>query len=112
MHVDASSISLGIVLEDPGEGEIDHLIAFASRKLISTEKNYTTMEREGLAMVYCMQKYRHYLLGSHFKLYIDNDALKYVVNKPVLGGRIYNYLFLFQEYDFEVIVKPGKENIG
>ena len=42
VHVDASSISLGIILAQPREGDIDHLIAFASRKLSSVERNYTT----------------------------------------------------------------------
>lgn len=37
--------------------------------------------------------------------------LKYLLNKPVLGGRIYRWLILFQEYDFEVIVKLGKEKV-
>ena len=53
VHVDASSIALGIILAQPGGG-IDHPIAFASRKLSSTERNYTTIEREGLAMVYAL----------------------------------------------------------
>jgi hypothetical protein len=63
-------------------------------------------------MVYVLQKFRHYLLGSHFKMYTDHSALRYLVNKPVLGGRICRWLLLFQEYDFEVIVKPGKLNAG
>jgi hypothetical protein len=50
------------------------------------EKNYNTTEREGLDMVYALQKFRHYLLGKHFKMFIDHSALKYIVNKPVLGG--------------------------
>jgi hypothetical protein len=45
-------------------------------------------------------------------MYTDHSALKYLVNKPVLGGRICRWLLLFQEYDFEVIVKPGKLNAG
>jgi hypothetical protein len=40
--VDASSIELGVVLAQPGEGELDHPIAFARRKLSSTKQNYTT----------------------------------------------------------------------
>ena len=87
VHVDASSIALGVILAQPGEGGIDHPIVFASRKLSSTERNYTTTEREGLAMVYALQKFRHYLLGSHFKMFTDHSTLKYLVNKPVLGGR-------------------------
>ena len=54
VHVDASSIILGIILARPGEGGIEHPIAFASMKLSSTERNYTTIEREGLAMVYAL----------------------------------------------------------
>ena len=57
MHVDASSIALGIVLAQSGEGNIDHPISFASRKLSTAEKNYTTTEREGLTMVYALQKF-------------------------------------------------------
>ena len=88
VHVDASSIALGVVLAQSGEGNIDHPIAFASRKLSTAEKNYTTTKREGLAMVYALQKFRHYLLGSHFKMFTDHSSLKYLVNNPMLGGII------------------------
>ena len=54
IHVDTSAIALDIVLTQPREGVIDHPISFASRKLSTTEKNYTTIEREGLAMVYAI----------------------------------------------------------
>lgn len=112
VHVDASCIALGVVLTQEGAEGIDHLIAFASRWLSKAEKNYSTTEHEGLAMVYMLHKYCHYLLGGHFKMYIDHSALKYLVNKPVLGGHICRWLLLFQEYDFEVIVKPGHLNAG
>ena len=42
----------------------------------------------------------------------DHSALMYLVNKPVLGGIICRWLILFQEYDFEIIVKPGRLNLG
>jgi hypothetical protein len=45
-------------------------------------------------------------------MFIDHSALKYLVNKPMLGGIICRWLFLFQEFDFEVIVKPKKLNKG
>jgi hypothetical protein len=57
VHVDASSIALGVVVAQPGEGDIDHSLSFTSRKLFTTEINYTTTEREGLAMVYALQKF-------------------------------------------------------
>ena len=51
VHVDASSIALGVVLAQPGEGDIDHPLDFASRNLSTVEINYITTEREGLSMV-------------------------------------------------------------
>ena len=88
VHVDASSVALGVVLVQPGEGDLDHLIAYASRKLSFSERNYTTTEREGLEMVYALQKFMHYLLGGHFKMFIDHSTLQYLVNNPALGGKI------------------------
>jgi hypothetical protein len=61
-------------------------------------------------MVYALKKFIHYLLGKHFKMFTYHSTLKYLVNKPVLGGRICRWLLLFQELDFEVIVKLGKLN--
>jgi len=45
-------------------------------------------------------------------MYTDHSTSKYLVNKPVLGGHICRWILLFQEYDFEVIVKPGHLNVG
>jgi hypothetical protein len=54
VHVDASSIALGAVLAQLGIEDINHLLAFASRNLSTAEINYTTIKREGLAMVYVL----------------------------------------------------------
>jgi hypothetical protein len=112
VHVDACSIALGEVLSQLGTGDIDHPLEFASRNLSTTNINYTTTERQGLAMVYALQKFRHYLLGGHFKMFTGQSLLKYLVNKLVLGGRICRWLLLFQEYDFDIVVKPGRMNKG
>ena len=63
------------------------ILVFTSRKLSKVEKNYFTTKREGLAMVYALQKFRHYLFGRQFKMYMDNSVLKYLVKNPVLGGK-------------------------
>jgi hypothetical protein len=88
VHVDALAITLGAILAQRGEGDLDHPIAFTRRKLSDSEHNYNMTEREGLAMVYALQKFRHYLLGKHFKMFTDHSALKYLINKLVLGRRI------------------------
>jgi len=93
--MDASSIALGVILSQPGDRDIYHPIYFASRNLSTTKKNYTKIEREGLDMVYVLHKFRYYLLGSHFKMYTNHSMLRYMANKPVVGGRIYRWLLLF-----------------
>jgi hypothetical protein len=112
VHVDASSIALGVVLSQPGEGDIYHMLSFSSRKLSTTEINYTTTKQEGLSMVYVLQNFFHYLLGGHFKMFTYHSALKYLVNTLVLGGIICIWLLLFQEYDFEIVVNTGRMNKG
>lgn len=86
VHIDTSCIALGAVLTQPGVEGIDHPIAFASRRLSKAKNNYSTSECKGLAMVYALQKFCHYLLGGHFKMYTNHSSLKYLVNKLVLGG--------------------------
>ena len=111
-NVDMSPIALSIILTQLGDGVLDHPIYFASRKLSTVENNYTRIEREGLAMVYVLQTFWHYLLGGHFQMYTDHSTLKYLVNKPVLGGNIYRWILLFQEFHFELIVKLSRMNVG
>jgi hypothetical protein len=54
VHVDALSIALGVVLAQPKEGDIEHMISFAGNKLSSIEHNYTMTKQKGLTMVYSL----------------------------------------------------------
>jgi hypothetical protein len=112
VHVDTPGISLGSILAQPRYGAMDNSILFARSKFSQAENNYTTTKSEGLAMIYTLQKFRHYLLGSHFKFLTNHFALKYLVNKPIMEGNICRWLLLFQEFSFEVIINPGRCNVG
>jgi hypothetical protein len=110
VYVDASNIALGCVLSQKDDKNFDHPIYFASRQLIAAEKNYTTTEREALGMIFAVQKFRHYLLGYPFVFYVDHDALKYLINKPDLSGRLARWVLLLQEFTFTIVVRPGKSH--
>jgi len=84
VHIDASVVSLGVILAQHGEGTLAHPVYFTSHKLSQVELKYTATKREWLAMVYALQKFRHYLLGIHFNFFTDHYNLKYLVNKPML----------------------------
>ena len=108
VYTDASNIAVGAMLAQNPTGKIDQPIAYASRLLSKAEKNYTTTEKEALAMVYAVNKFHHYLLGNRFIFYVDHLALQYLVNKPQVSSRLARWLLLFLEFDFKVIYKPGK----
>ena len=108
VHTDASDIAVGAMMAQNPIGKTDQPIAYASRLLSKAEKNYTTTEKEALAMVYAVNKFRHYLLGNRFIFYVDHLALQYLVNKPQVSGRLARWLLLFLEFDFKVIYKPSK----
>ena len=111
MHIDASTLVVGAILTQPVDDATDHPNAYISQKLNRVECNYSTTEREALGMVFSLQNFGHYLLANPFTFYIDHQALKYLVNKPLHHGRIYRWLLLFQEFEFEVVIQPGKANV-
>ena len=94
VYVDASNVAIGSVLSQKDDKNFDHPIYFASRQLIAAERNYTTTEREALGIIYSVQKFCHYLLGYPFVFHVDHNALKYMVNKPQLSGRIARWVLL------------------
>jgi hypothetical protein len=112
VHMDALGVVLGAILAQPREGNMDQPIYFSSIKLSQAEGNYKTTEREGLAMIYALKFFLHYLLDSHFKFFTNHSVLKYHVNNHVLEGRICKWLLLFQDFSLEVIVKLGRCNVG
>ena len=61
-------------------------------------------------MVYALKMFRHYLLGGHLKIFMAHSSLQYLVNNPMLGGMICRWLLIFQEFNFEIIVKLGWMN--
>lgn len=105
MHVDASAFAVGCILAQPGDGNKDFPICYVSRELNAAEKNYTTIEREGLRMVYVVKKFRHYLLANRFIFFVDHQALLYLVNKPCNTQRIIRWFIIVLEFDFTVVVK-------
>ena len=63
-------------------------------------------------MVYAVQKFRHYLLAITFVFYVDHQALLYLVNKPIIQGRISRWLLLLQEFTFKIVVRLGKSHVS
>jgi len=107
---DASGEAMGSTLSQLDENGHDHPIHFASRKLTSTEKNYTMTEQEGLVVIFSLNKFRHYLLGYKAKIVTDHKALTYLVNKPNPSGQLVRWLFLMEEFDIDIVHRPRRQH--
>ena len=94
VHCDAANIAIAVVLAQNIQGDRDYPIYYVGRLLNNAEKNYNTTEREALAMIYLVGKFRHYLLANHFVFYVDHQALIYLVNRPVISGQIARWMLL------------------
>jgi hypothetical protein len=81
---------------------------YASILLNSIERNYIPTKREALNMVYVLHKFKHYLMGNWFALYVDHMAFVHLVNKPQVFGIIVRWLLLFLEHDLKIINKLGR----
>nr|GFA80224.1 reverse transcriptase domain-containing protein [Tanacetum cinerariifolium] len=74
------------------------------------KENYTTTEKEMLAVVYAFEKFRSYLIMNKSIVYTDHSALKYLFAKKDAKVRLLHWILLLQEFDFKVIDTRGAEN--
>nr|GFC30332.1 reverse transcriptase domain-containing protein [Tanacetum cinerariifolium] len=85
-------------------------IHYASKTMNQAEANYTTTEKEMLAVVYAFEKFRSYLIMNKSIIYTDHSALKYLFAKKDAKARLLRWILLLQEFDFKVIDTRGAEN--
>nr|GEZ21152.1 DNA-directed DNA polymerase [Tanacetum cinerariifolium] len=85
-------------------------IHYASKTMTEAETNYTTTEKEMLAVVYAFEKFRSYLIMNKSIVYTDYSALKYLFAKKDAKARLLRWILLLQEFDFKVVDTKGAEN--
>ncbi|CAM8991218.1 unnamed protein product [Rhodiola kirilowii] len=107
---DASDFAVGAVLGQCIDKKL-HVIYYASKVLAGAAANYTTTEKEMLAIVYAFEKFRQYLIGSKTIVYTDHAAIKYLLAKKDSKPRLIRWVLLLQEFDIEIRDKKGAKNL-
>ena len=107
---DASENAIGVVLGQR-EDKKAFVIYYASKTLDSAQANYTTMEKEFLVVVFDLEKFRLYIVGSPVTIFTDHAALKYLLSKQDTKPRLTRWILLCQEFNLTIKDKKGVENV-
>nr|GEU95531.1 reverse transcriptase domain-containing protein [Tanacetum cinerariifolium] len=107
---DASDFAIGAVLEQRQEKHF-RPIQYASKTMTEAESNYTTMEKEMLAVMYAFEKFQSNLIMNKSIVYTDHSTLKYLFAKKDSKARLLHWVLLLQEFTFKVIDTKGTKNL-
>lgn len=111
LQTDASDLGVSGILFQYDSDENKRVVAMVSRCLNVAEVNYTTTEKELLAIVYSITKFRMYLSGQPFEIITDHKSLTFLNTTPFLTSRLVRWSIFLQSFDFKVSHCRGKENV-
>ena len=106
---------LGAVLSHVASDGMERPISYASRTMSVAERNYSTIEKEGLAIVYAAKKFHHFLYGHRFTIFTDHKPLLglFAENRELparSASRVLRWALLLSAYNYVLKYRPGTVN--
>lgn len=110
IQTDASDFGLGAVLtQDLVDGE--KVISYISRSLSPSERKFSTVEKECLAVVWAINKFRPYVEGTKFTVITDHFSLQWLHKLKEPSGRLARWSVKLQQFDFEIVHRKGSDHV-
>lgn len=110
LEVDASDVGAGAVLLQEDKDGIDHPICYFSKKFSGSQRNYSTIEKEALALLLAVQHFEVYV-GSSTCPVIDHNPLTFIARMRNQNQRLMRWFLVFQDYNLEIWYKKGRDNV-
>ena len=107
---DASQVGIGACLMQLHEGRL-HPIAYVSKCLSQTQREYSVTKRETLALIFALEQFRHLILSYTVHVYTDHEPLVGILNKDTKDAAIRRWVLLIQEYQIKLHYVRGKDNV-
>ena len=109
LDTDACDVGIGGVLSQV-QGDRERVMAYGSRSLNKSERNYCITDKELLAVRYFVDYFCYYLLGREFLLRTDHQAIKWLFSLKEPKGRIQRWIEMLSAYDFQIEYRPGAKH--
>jgi len=111
---DSSENALGCTLMQPGDTKDCpcHVVAYASRKLLPRERNYATLEKEILAIVFALSKFHLLIYNRPMKVYTDHRPLQWLNSLTKHSSRLARWSFILQNYNITTNYIRGEKRLG
>ncbi|WVZ04713.1 hypothetical protein V8G54_018059 [Vigna mungo] len=98
------------VIETDASGKGVGVTRYTSQSLSDRAQRKSVYERELMAIVLAVQKWRHYLMGRHFVVHMDQKSLRFLADQRIMGEEQQKWISKLMGFDFEIRYKPGCEN--
>jgi len=110
IHVDTSNYMVGAVVSQSDENGGEKPIAFASKKLNSTQQGWSTIEKESYAAMWALQKYRNWIFGAEVVVHSDHNPITYLTEASPKSAKLMRWALAIQEFNVKFQYKAGKHN--
>ena len=109
VYTDASGAAVGAALVQ-GDGDQQNVIEYVSKQLNLAKRNYSVIEREALAVVWAISKFRPYIDSMHFVVHTDHRPLRWLMSLTTPSGRLARWALEVQNFSFDLEYIPGRLN--
>jgi len=113
LEVDASAVGAGAVLLQEDKNHVEHPVCYFSRKFNKHQCNYSTIEKEALALLLALQYFEVYIGSSPLPVivYTDHNPLVFLSRMYNQNQRLMRWSLIVQNYNLEIRHKKGTENV-
>lgn len=113
LAVDASDVAAGAVLLQEDKDGVDHPVCYFSKTFSKSQRNYSTIEKECLALVLALQHFEAYIISSSqpIKVFSGHNPLVFLHKLKGKNQRLRRWSLMLQEYDLDIIHIKGKDNV-
>lgn len=103
LFTDASNVTIGAILAQQDENQVDHPISYYSKTLSKAERNYSVTEQEYLAVLLFIKHFRPFLYGTHFTIITNHSSLWWLKQMKDPDGRLARWALRLQAYYFSIV---------